>query len=201
MASGYIYTGNVVDIEASGMGRFSYPIEIAMVAYNGVSYESLILPEVSWDSWSDSAEKIHGISRDTLLIKGRSAKQVCEELNTLFAGETFYSDCWPLDSKWLSTLYEAARMTPSFNLCSTDYILNEHDIQCWAQSKIDCAEAQNITPHRALADARIIKHLLDTKTMQRQSSKPFNDASNDALVSPVMATPSASQESVNTRIA
>lgn len=63
----------VVDVEASGFGRASYPIEVGFVLPNGHSFCSLIYPEPEWTHWDPQAETIHHISRE-LLLKKRSSR-------------------------------------------------------------------------------------------------------------------------------
>src|SRR3954468_2528729 len=76
----------VIDIEASGFGRGSYPIEIGFVLPDGTAYCTLIVPDESWTHWDGDAERIHGISRALLQRHGRSASEVANELNQRLAG-------------------------------------------------------------------------------------------------------------------
>ena len=46
----------VLDVEASGFGRNSYPIEIGFVLPNGHAYCSLVKPEAHWTHWDVQAE-------------------------------------------------------------------------------------------------------------------------------------------------
>ena len=50
----------VIDIEASGFGLSSYPIEIGLVLANGATYCALVKPHTSWGHWDRGAEKVHG---------------------------------------------------------------------------------------------------------------------------------------------
>ena len=61
----------IIDIEASGFGRGSYPIEIGYYTPEGSSYCTLICPEADWVHWDASAESVHGIQRELLLRKGK----------------------------------------------------------------------------------------------------------------------------------
>ena len=71
----------VLDIEASGFGRGSYPIEIGFVLPDGTAYCTLIVPDEGWTHWDGDAERVHGISRSLLQRHGRSAHEVAVELN------------------------------------------------------------------------------------------------------------------------
>ena len=48
----------VLDIEASGFGRGSYPIEIGYCLPNGDTFCTLIKPEPEWQHWDAEAEKL-----------------------------------------------------------------------------------------------------------------------------------------------
>ena len=56
----------IIDLEASGFGRGSYPIEVGFALENREIYSFLIKPEADWTHWSEEAEEIHGISREQL---------------------------------------------------------------------------------------------------------------------------------------
>jgi DNA polymerase III epsilon subunit-like protein len=172
MSKNNFYSGNVLDFEASGLGQGSYPIEVGIVLNNGHAYHSLISPCLSWTHWTQSAENIHGISREDLTRYGKPLKQVCEEMNTLCAGQTLYSDCWVLDSQWLSRLFGAAGMHPSFQLSPMEYFLSEQELSDWGRAKKQRAEQENIKLHRALHDAFVIKSLLDDK-LAKHSNKTW----------------------------
>ena len=47
----------IIDIEASGFGRGSYPIEVGFALPDRTSYSFLIKPAQSWTHWSEDAEK------------------------------------------------------------------------------------------------------------------------------------------------
>lgn len=108
----------VLDFEASGMGRRSYPIEVG-VAYvaTGEIRSWLIRPHSAWDGWewSDEAEHLHGITRETLAVEGLPPEEVADALAEVVAGHTVLSDS-ALDDGWLARLYEVGGRTPPFRL-------------------------------------------------------------------------------------
>jgi len=63
----------IIDLEASGFGRGSYPIEVGYVLPEGGNYCTLILPAAHWLHWDDTAQQVHRITRDVLLSHGRTA--------------------------------------------------------------------------------------------------------------------------------
>lgn len=65
----------VLDIEASGFGRGSYPIEVGIARADGSCCAFLIQPLDEWTHWDPKAELLHGISRDRLMKRAtRCAK-------------------------------------------------------------------------------------------------------------------------------
>lgn len=52
-----------LDIEASGLGSGSFPVEIAWVSEGGAEESHLIRPAPGWTQWSRRAEALHGITR------------------------------------------------------------------------------------------------------------------------------------------
>src|SRR5689334_15524333 len=105
-----------VDVEASGFGRGSYPIEIGFVDSDGQAFCCLIHPVPDWRHWDDGAEALHGISRDLLMRHGRPPEWVAAEMNARLRGKTVYCDGWAHDYPWLARLYDSADLVPSFEL-------------------------------------------------------------------------------------
>lgn len=155
------FNGNVIDIEASGLGSHSYPIEVGIVLGNGATYESLITPPDNWQHWDDEAEQIHGISRETLRTQGRPLREVCEEINRLCANKTLYSDCWVYDSPWLTKMFAEAGVAPRFKCSPIEAILDDEHLENWGEYKEEFVRNVQIVPHRALNDAIIISETLE----------------------------------------
>lgn len=59
----------ILDIEASGFGATSYPIEVGVAMDNDTRFCRLIRPQTDWQHWSEEAQGLHGISRSMLLEK------------------------------------------------------------------------------------------------------------------------------------
>jgi hypothetical protein len=146
-----------LDIEASGFGRASYPIEIGFVLPDGQAWCTLIRPQADWTHWDDSAQALHGISRDTAVRHGRPAEEVADELNRRLHGRTLYCDGWAHDYSWLNRLFDAAERSPSFRLEHLLRLLNEDEAVAWQGSlRRTCAEHAD-PRHRASHDARMIQ--------------------------------------------
>ena len=147
----------IVDIEASGFGGQSYPIEVGVALPDGGKFCRLILPPKQWTHWDDSAEQGHRISRYTLLRRGRPVAEVASELNERFAGETLYSDGWVVDKPWLTTLFFAARIDMEFRVSPLEMILSEPQMAIWHDTKDQINADSDTARHRASHDAWVIQ--------------------------------------------
>lgn len=150
----------VLDIEASGFGRDSYPIEIGYVLPDGGGYCTLVRPETGWTHWDPQAQRLHGITRDTLVRHGRPAADIARHLNQALRGQTLYSDGWANDYSWLSALYDAANLSPSFHIENLRALLSDSEAALWHQIKAQVAGELKLRRHRASADARLLQMTL-----------------------------------------
>ena len=147
----------ILDIEASGFGAQSYPIEVGLAMQNDKRYCRLIKPQKNWRFWSDEAQSVHGITRELLEKKGEHAVKVAGELNKLLAGRTVYSDAWVVDEPWVIKLFEAANVERLFTLSDITTIFDEQVFEVWDFAKELVIEESAMTRHRASNDAYIIQ--------------------------------------------
>ena len=98
----------VLDIEASGFGRSSYPIEVGYVLPDGRAVCMLVRPAPEWTHWDEEAARVHGITLSVLARHGRTPQEVAQALNRDLAGLTVYCDGWAHDYSWLHALYDQA---------------------------------------------------------------------------------------------
>jgi hypothetical protein len=147
----------VLDVEASGFGRNSYPIEIGFVLPNGHAFCSLIRPEPHWTHWDAQAEATHHISRTLILERGLPAPQVARSINAQLAGQTVYSDGWVNDFSWVGALFDAADMSPAFKLENLRALLDEQEADLWHTVKAQISSERGVQRHRASADARLLQ--------------------------------------------
>ena len=147
----------ILDIEAAGFGRGSYPIEIGVALNSGRSECFLVKRESDWTHWDPSAANLHGISPEMLLRRGRPPREIAQRLNQLLAGMTVYTDAWGVDSSWLALLFERAELPQRFRLDALVGLLNEDEKTAWAMSKIFARDSLRLTRHRASADALILQ--------------------------------------------
>lgn len=147
----------VLDVEASGFGRNSYPIEVGFVLPNGHAYCTLIRPEAHWTHWDAQAEATHRIPRRLILERGLPTSEVAHAINTQLAGHTVYSDGWAHDYTWLGALFDAADMTPAFKLENLRALLDEGQADRWHTVKAQVISERGPQRHRASSDARLLQ--------------------------------------------
>lgn len=147
----------IIDVEASGFGAGSYPIEIGFILPDGTTSCFLIKPLDDWTHWDTSAEQIHGIQRESLGKLGRTVTEVAQLLNDQLAGCIVYSDGWSNDLSWLALLFECSGIPQRFRLESLRAILDEQQIERWHETKEQVQLELNLNRHRASADARILQ--------------------------------------------
>nr|WP_275446430.1 exonuclease domain-containing protein [Alteromonas sp. MmMcT2-5] len=147
----------IIDIEASGFGAASYPIEIGIVRYDGAKWCKLLRPFDSWVHWDRKAESLHGITQQMLQTRGEDPRKVCIELNHLLGNTVVYSDGWVVDNPWLIKLYAAAQIEMSFTCRALEYILSEAQMNQWHDVKNRLARQLDVKRHRASSDALVIQ--------------------------------------------
>lgn len=79
----------VIDFEASGLRKKSYPIEVG-ITDSTEHYSSLIRPLPHWKHWEEQAKKVHNISLDEIikngkdsLICGKRSKSSTQKINSI----------------------------------------------------------------------------------------------------------------------
>jgi hypothetical protein len=150
----------VIDVEASGFGRGSYPIEVGFVLPDGAVGCTLIKPAVHWTHWDGQAERLHGLSRPLLQRHGRAPELVASMLNQRLAGRTVYCDNWAHDYAWLAVLFDEAQLNPSFRLEHLRTLLDEHDALGWDAACDQARAGACGQRHRASSDARVLQQAL-----------------------------------------
>jgi len=152
-----LMTPYIIDIEASGFGPDSFPIEVGAVLAKGQRFSTLIKPLDTWDHWDESAEKVHGIPKETLLKFGKPVQEVAYQLNDLLGGMTLYSDGWVVDKPWLDKLFRAASVKMAFELRALEVVLKEKQMEAWHETKDRILNSQENQRHRASYDAWLIQ--------------------------------------------
>jgi hypothetical protein len=154
----------IIDIEASGFGRGSFPIEIGYYMPDGQSFCTLVIPDAAWTHWDESAEQVHGISREVLISHGRPAVEICLNLNRSLRGQRVYCDAWAYDYVWLSLLYDAAGLVPTFELKDLRDLLSDCEKSLWHDTRATVEIRLALPRHRASGDARtLFETLLESR--------------------------------------
>jgi len=147
----------VLDVEASGFGARSYPIEVGFVTPEGRSVCSLIRPAPHWTHWDPAAERLHGLTRSAVERHGREPSEVATLLNRELEGCTVYSDAWAHDYSWLAVLFEEARQRPRFRLQHLRELLTESQAERWDATRQRVLAQMRLHRHRASTDARSLQ--------------------------------------------
>lgn len=147
----------IIDIEASGFGADSYPIEVGVVQADGQTACYLIRPHADWQHWDASSEQLHGLSRETIMKFGKPVSDVANSLNQFLGSQTVYSDAWGFDQTWMSKLFEYAGVRQQFRLASLQSLFHEKQYAIWNRTLEQIFRESEFTRHRASNDARVIQ--------------------------------------------
>ncbi len=157
----------ILDMEASGFGKNSYPIEVGFVLPDGRARCALIRPAPHWQHWDPQAELLHHLSRDVVQRHGRPITEIAAMLNDALAGMVVYSDGWANDYSWLAALFDEAGCSPKFKLDNLRALLHEHEAARWHSIKQQVSRELKLERHRASTDARVLQ-----STFQRVKDAP-----------------------------
>lgn len=147
----------IIDVEASGLGPDSYPIEIAVFDNQGLSESFLLNPETAegWDHWDPIAEEsIHGISYEKLISEGEDVFLSIIKLNRILDGKTVYSDALESDLFWINRLFEQALDRPMTFSVKSIYSLFKPEFLEDVRDNKDILMGE--ISHRALDDCKSI---------------------------------------------
>ncbi len=147
----------IIDLEASGFGRGSYPIEVGFALENRDIHSFLIKPEDDWTHWSEEAEQIHGISREQLQAEGMSIEEIALKLNELLRGQTLYSDAWSFDSSWIGRLFDSAGIVQRFRIETINKLLKPEQVEHWHPTKEAVLTELGLKAHRAAIDVQVLQ--------------------------------------------
>jgi len=107
------------DVEASGLMRGSFPVNIAWSLYGEVNH-ILIRPADGWntDLWDAVAESIHGMSLQYLRRHGKDVRRVARSLNDALRGTPVYCDSAERDAAWTDMVFAASGTRREFEIRS-----------------------------------------------------------------------------------
>lgn len=161
-----------LDVEASGLGSKSWPIEVGWAFGDGKSSSFLVKPAPDWDddAWEQSAERLHGISRHQLAKEGLDPTQACLLLNRALSNVRVYSDAPDWDGFWLFRLFAAGGVKQEFSLRDFGRLVRP---LAGARRESVLARAGEIAPrrHRAAADALHLQTLFQLAREQATNDR------------------------------
>ncbi len=147
----------IIDLEASGFGRGSYPIEVGFALENRNIHSFLIKPEDDWTHWSEEAEQIHGITREQLHAEGMNIEEIARKLNDMLSGQTLYSDAWSFDSSWIGRLFDSAGIVQRFRIETINKLLHPNQVEFWHPTKEAVLQELGLKAHRAAIDVQVLQ--------------------------------------------
>ncbi len=150
----------VLDIEASGFGRSSYPIEIGYALPDSQAVCMLVRPALHWTHWDPAAEAVHGIGRQTLDAHGHSPLEVATRLNRDLLGRTVYCDGWAHDYPWLAALFDEAGVGQCFKLEAVGRLFDDERMQQLDAARHAARLQLGLRRHRASNDARALQRAI-----------------------------------------
>ena len=160
---------SVIDVEASGFGFESYPIEVGVITHANQRLCFLIYPFSDWNYWDENAESVHGITRHALLEGGTHPIEVCGELNLLLRDTTVYSDAWVHDCDWINKLFYRAKIKMEFRISPIESVATEEQLTTWDTTKEVVVKQLGLARHRAGSDALIIQKTFNATALIEQS--------------------------------
>jgi len=147
----------ILDVEASGFGSGSYPIEIGLILPNEETHCMLVRPEPDWNHWDTEAANLHGISRELLEKNGRMVVDVADYLNELLHGQVVYSDGWGNDMAWIALLYDCAGKMQHFKIEHLRLLITDSQAELWESIRKEVVRDLAVERHRASIDARVLQ--------------------------------------------
>lgn len=104
------------DIEANGLGKHTFPIEIGWANLNMDASSFLIKPHPDWskDLWDHEAEKVHKITWEQLMDEGIPPLDAAERVVEAFKDKIIVSDAPYWEAKWFSILFDKVGVNADF---------------------------------------------------------------------------------------
>lgn len=146
-----------VDLEASGLGPGSWPIEVGLAklhADGSISIDvSLVRPHPTWDEtcWNLESAQVHNIPRATL-DRAEDPAEVALWVHHLIGDSLAVSDAPEFDGRWLAKLFATRDPAPHVRLWDFDQAVAEAFTRQAVERVYRSLDATP-APHRAGDDA------------------------------------------------
>jgi len=158
----------IIDFEASGLGKESYPIEVGWGDGRHPATSFLLNPKAmdGWTDWDPRSLEFHHIPREKLIKEGKNPKRIAEIMIKELAGKTLYSDEPRYDNMWKDRLLKDAGYDPGLiKIKNLKYFLNKMIKATSPKMKFtDLLEefsAKTKIPHRAGPDVTWLFEFVD----------------------------------------
>ncbi|NOY69249.1 MAG: hypothetical protein GXP53_07115 [Deltaproteobacteria bacterium] len=118
----------IIDFEASGLSKSSYPIEVAWGSSVKTVASYLLNPDKmdGWTDWNPKSYEFHQIPREKLLVNGKDPRRVAKLMIDDLAGQTAYSDEPRFDNMWKERLLVDSGYDPGLiKIKNLKYFLNK----------------------------------------------------------------------------
>jgi len=168
-----------IDIEASGLGGKTYPIEVGWATCDLASTCYLVRPAKLWDDWlwMPESEKIHNIHRDVCVREGHDVVEVAHAVNAAMKDRLVFSDAVDFDGYWLSVLFRAADVAPGFALYNANVLLRDlieaPQPQANLYAKLAYSKASETYPHTHRADEDCLGWAGAVRLIMKESLPPL----------------------------
>lgn len=145
-----------MDVESSGSeaDRGSYPVSIGVAGPDGLAWGRLICPLEHWTHWDDSAEELHGLSRDKLIDDGQDPFLVCRSMNLEFKGKSILIDA-ECDRRWVEKLFNDVGVKMAFHMVMISEIFDADTVAAIYDEALE-----RIFPNNSQEDARIMYQII-----------------------------------------
>ena len=98
--------------EATSLGRYGFPIEVAWVFEDGAEESHLIRPAPGWNDRHPGSKAPNAIPRDCLAVEGEPVEAVARRLAEQLGEQTVFASAPFWDCKWLALLLRSAGLSP-----------------------------------------------------------------------------------------
>src|SRR3954451_6328167 len=98
--------------EATSLGRYGFPIEVAWAFEDGAEESHLIRPARGWNDWDPDPKTPNAIPRDGLAVDGKPVEAVARRLADQLGEQIVFASAPVWDCKWLALLLRSAGLSP-----------------------------------------------------------------------------------------
>jgi len=113
-------------VNSIGTESSRYPVSIGIAGSSQQLWHRLITPEESWSTRDEVAEALMDITHQDLLAQGKSAAQLCLELNQIFEGQQLLTENLG-QVEMINQIFEAAGQGMTFSVRHIDEVMSKEE--------------------------------------------------------------------------